>query len=152
DLRGATLEGVKLRYAKLVGAKLDVGALDSLDTFGAAAARPAWPHPGVLPALQGCNSVAISPDGAWVAAGYEGGTVVLWSTANGEAVRAWPAHADGVTTVAFSRDTRLLASGSEDCTVRLWSLPDGGLLRSLRGKSGPVTSVTFSHDAKFLAT
>jgi WD40 repeat protein len=64
--------------------------------------------------------VATSPDGALIAGGTQGGTVVLLDAKTGTLLKALRGHAGPVLDVGFSADGRTLASGSADGTVRVW--------------------------------
>jgi WD40 repeat protein len=68
-------------------------------------------------------SVALSPDGTILAAGYQDGSVRLWSMDTGEQLTVLEGHEDRVVSLAFSPDGTLLASGGTDGTVRLWGVP-----------------------------
>ncbi len=158
ELRGAKLDGAVWRYARCVGARMDSGVEDGLfaaegnAAFGAAPPHPTLHQPVTLPSLWRCNSVALSPDGALLISGHQGGTLILWSMADGEPLRVWSGHADAVTSVTFSPDGKTLASGSSDNSVRLWSLLEGASLRTLQGHSSWVRSVAFSPDGRILAS
>jgi WD40 repeat protein len=151
DLRQAKLDGAILRYAKLIGMQVSPGALDSLDTFGAAPIVPSLAHAATLPPLLGCNAVAVSPDGGLIASGHASGTLVLWDAATGAALRAWVAQEHAITSVAFSPDGKTLAAAAGH-DLQLWSIEHGTPIRTVRGHSNAVTGVTFSPDGKTLAS
>ena len=130
-----------------------------------------WLCPAVMP--QGCwqplrvlddaggipRSVAISPDGRLVAAGYINNSVRLWQVSDGTLLRAMQGHTETVTSVAFSPDGQTLASGSVDNTVRLWQVADGTSLRTIHVRQGldikwysNVNNLVFSPDGQTLAT
>lgn len=67
-------------------------------------------------------SIALSPDGTVLAAGYQDGTVRLWNMDTGEQLTVLEGHKDRVVSLAFSPDGTLLASGGTDGTVRLWGV------------------------------
>jgi WD40 repeat protein/nucleoside phosphorylase len=152
DLTGAKLAGARLHYTALVDARIDPDVLQQADMFGVAPSRPRRLDVTMGAPIAPCASVAFSPDGALLAAGYADGTVVVWDGATGGAVRVLEAHSKGVTSVAFSPDGRVLASASTDKTVRLWSPDTGTLLYALKGHSQGVTSVAFSPDGRVLAS
>jgi WD40 repeat protein len=78
------------------------------------------------------NSLAFSPDGAWLAASGTQ-TVATWRTADGSpgpvGISATAGRPPSV--VAFSPDGGLLAVGDDDGAVFLWSFPEGAFVRSI---------------------
>jgi WD40 repeat protein len=75
------------------------------------------------PALPVASSVAFSPDGRTLAAGYHDGSVRVWELTDGEPSErplGSAAFATWVNDVAFSPDGVLLAAASSDGSVRLW--------------------------------
>jgi len=102
----------------------------------------------VLPAV---SSLAISPDGTRIVAGYADGTVKIWNDGTGALVRLLNGHTDAVTSVAYSPDGKTIFSGSADGSVRTWDADSGLSLRILKGHSGPVFALAISPDGKRLA-
>ncbi|HEY9879360.1 MAG TPA: GUN4 domain-containing protein [Leptolyngbyaceae cyanobacterium] len=100
------------------------------------------------------NAVAFTPDGRWVVAGLSDGTLRVWTTDRGEAVRTISAHFYAVRAIAISADGQTLASASSDQTIRLWNLQTGKLIRTitLNASSGIPQTVLFSPDGQRLAT
>lgn len=86
----------------------------------------------------GC--VAASADGRWVAAGNEGGAVMVWEVETG---RLWAqladAHLRKVNRVRFTRDGGALVSVSEDGFAKVWSLES-----LLQGASSATPLFAFS--------
>jgi glucose repression regulatory protein TUP1 len=70
----------------------------------------------------GVTSVAISPDGRWVAAGSLDTVVRIWEVATGKLVERLRGHRDSVYSVAFTPDGRGLVSGSLDKTLKYWDV------------------------------
>jgi WD40 repeat protein len=107
-------------------------------------------------------SVAFSPDGKTLAAGYRGGGVVLWDLQKRQRLGGKPLDVKNryVTSVAFGPDGKILAAGygrvvGEDTVggVVLWDVEKRQRLRGklLAVNEGEVSSVAFSPDGKTLA-
>ncbi len=98
------------------------------------------------------RSIAISPDGRWLATGflYEG--IRIWEVDTGQPVQTLKGHAATVNSIAFSPDSLLLASASRDRSIKLWDAQSGAEVRELRGHDGEVSAVAFSPDGQWLAS
>ncbi|KAH7926145.1 WD40 repeat-like protein [Leucogyrophana mollusca] len=86
------------------------------------------------------RSVAISPDGQFLAAGSEDKLIRFWSIPERRLLSALRGHHGEIYAVAFSPDGRLAVSASGDCTVRVWDISSfiGASCRVLR----PVGAVS----------
>ncbi|MBI3893649.1 MAG: WD40 repeat domain-containing protein, partial [Candidatus Wallbacteria bacterium] len=102
-------------------------------------------------------TVAMSPDGNWLAAGCTDFSARLFRTTarkSTQSVNLLLGHGGAVTAVAFTPDGRQLLTGSRDGTVRIWNAGERGPAppkQALLGHSGPVTGVSFLPDTRTLA-
>jgi len=105
------------------------------------------------------HSLALSPDGLWMAAASRDGFVRIWNTADlrdatNESTQpdiVLDAHRKGANCVVFSPDSRLLASGGNDAIARIWSVPGGGKVNEVVGGTFAIPSITFTPDGASLA-
>jgi len=72
----------------------------------------------------GVTSVAISPNGQFVAAGSLDTVVRIWDVATAQLVERLRGHRDSVYSVAFTPDGKGLVSGSLDKTLKYWDVSD----------------------------
>jgi WD40 repeat protein/transcriptional regulator with XRE-family HTH domain len=103
----------------------------------------------VTDAFNFTRSVAISPDGVYVAAGTSNGEVRLWRAADRTPLLAMQAHTSMVFGLAISA-AGLLASGGADGVIRLWNVSDGSDAGSLAGHTGMVYDLAFCRDGEEL--
>ena len=99
-------------------------------------------------------SIAFSPDGTLLAAGYYSGTTQLWNVRTRRLIASLPDNAGGsAESVAFSPDGTLLAVGNYFGSTELWDVRTRHLVARLPGHTngGSVYSVAFSPDGKILA-
>ncbi|HMA34253.1 MAG TPA: helix-turn-helix domain-containing protein [Chloroflexia bacterium] len=142
DLRGLDLSHLAIRQAYLQ----EVAAQD-------ASLAGAELHQAVLvEAFHYPMSVALSADGAYLAAGTTAGELCLWRVADRTPLLSVHGHTGLVWGVALSADGQLVASGSYDGTVKLWDAASGRLLATLQGHTGGVWSVALSADGQLVAS
>jgi WD40 repeat protein len=99
------------------------------------------------------RSVAFSPDGRRLAAGFTSGEIKLWDLATGEVTASGRVHANGGdNSVAFSPDGLTLASGGNDGKVKFWMVTTGELSDTIEVGTSWIGQVVFSPDGKTLAT
>ncbi len=72
---------------------------------------------------QSPTALAVSPDGAFLAVGWQDGRIELRWAGDGEVLRTLYGHHGAVTRLAFAPQSRLLLSLGQDGTVRLWGVP-----------------------------
>jgi len=78
--------------------------------------------PNSLNTDAGVTSVAISPDGQWVAVGSLDTVVRIWNIDSGQLVKSMRDHGDSVYSVAFMPDGKGLVSGSLDKRMKYWDI------------------------------
>lgn len=96
------------------------------------------------------TALAVSRDGALLAAGTARGTVFVFDATNGDRLHTLAAHEHGVLALAFGR--KALASAGQDGHARLWDARSGSAIAALAGGSGWVSQLRFTPDGKRLAT
>jgi eukaryotic-like serine/threonine-protein kinase len=98
------------------------------------------------------RGLAFSPDGATLAATYNGESAKLWDVASGEPRTTILGHNGDIESIAFAPDGRSLATGGVDHTVRVWDVVEGSELLRLSGHQARVRGVAFSPDGRTLAS
>ena len=88
----------------------------------------------------GVTSVAISPNGQFVAAGSLDTVVRIWDVATAQLVERLRGHRDSVYSVAFTPDGKGLVSGSLDKTLKYWDVSDLVVGRGASGRAGGSAS------------
>ena len=112
------------------------------------------------------NSVAVSPDGKYLASGSSKiikgkyfwnddthcGELFIWDAKSGQRIKTLEGHSNRVFSLSWSPDGKYLASGSWDYTVIIWDAKSGQRIKTLYGHSRGVKSVCWSPDGKYLAS
>jgi WD40 repeat protein/transcriptional regulator with XRE-family HTH domain len=142
NLRGLDLSYLSIRHAYLQGVEAQDASLAG-SHLAEAVLGEAFAYP---------TAVALSADGAFLAAGTPTGEVRLWRAADRMLLLTLQGHTGGVWGLAFSEDGHLVASGSVDGTVRLWEVGSGRLLATLRGHTDGVWGVALSGDGRLVAS
>lgn len=99
----------------------------------------------------GFVSLALSAEGALLAAGAEDGCICLWDTRGIREIHM-RGHRGAVLGLAFAPDGRMLASAGADGTVRLWEVATGRERRCFEGHHGEVLSVAFGRRGQTLVS
>ncbi len=95
-------------------------------------------------------SGAFSPDGTIVATGNEAGTISLWNSATGAAIRRFAAHDKYVTRIVFTPDGKHLISASQDKTVRIWDVDNPVNFRELYRLEKDLSALGVSPDGRLV--
>lgn len=95
------------------------------------------------------TALALSRDGAVLAAGTASGKLFLFDASSGERLHVLDAHGNGVLALAFGRKT--LASGGQDGHARLWDCGTGSQIAAASGGSAWVSHLQWTPDGKRLA-
>ena len=97
-------------------------------------------------------SVALSPDGKWLAAGTAKGNLHIWNAATGQPERIIPKYTRSH--IAFSSDSQRVAfAGNDSAThVRVCDVTTGKDVLVLKGHSGIVWRVCYSPDGTRIAS
>jgi WD40 repeat protein len=99
-------------------------------------------HPGA-----GVMSIAWS--GSVILSGSGNGSLKLWNSTSGAAIRAFAGHTQPVESVALDSGGTLALSGSDDGTMKLWAVASGAELQTFDHPDGQVNGVAFASGARF---
>ncbi len=112
----------------------------------------------VLESHGGATALALSPDGALVAAASDESfasasdhIVVLWDVARRERIGVLRGHRGRITDVTFSPDGDWIATGGFDYTTRIWETRTGQTVAILHESTIPVYGVKWSPNGDHLA-
>ncbi|KAG8902745.1 Transcription initiation factor TFIID subunit 5 [Tulasnella sp. 403] len=84
------------------------------------------------------TSLAMSPDGKYLASASTDLSIILWDLASGRQVKAMTGHTSLINSLAFSAESSMLVSGSCDWTVRCWDVKGPGGLRPRNGAKDEI--------------
>ena len=107
--------------------------------------------------IESIASMALSPDGMYLAVGSFSGQIRIWHLSDRTPVLTLQGHSRMVWSLAFSPDSTMLVSGGYDTSVKLWEVqrghvPSGRCLKTLLGHEKWVRSIAFSPDSTFFVT
>ncbi len=141
------------------GSRLAMGSSRGVSILSTSDGQTQAAYPSDSPVL----AVLFSPDGNWLAAGRQDGTVIVFEAATGKVYRKLISHSRPVHGLAFSgwkssgKTPSYLASGAEDGSVVVWEMESGmaryRFLNPLLGYWGyGIRSLAFSPDDRILVT
>ncbi len=91
------------------------------------------------------TTVALSPDGQYIASGSADKTVQVWRAADAAPLYTFYGHQLPVTSIAWSEAGRFIAStGDSDGTVQVWEPLNGHMDITYEGKTGKVLALSCS--------
>ncbi len=90
------------------------------------------------------TALALSPDGQWLAAGHDNGSLQLLRTDGTFAPKNWKAHQGSINSLSFAPDGTRLASGGDDNTVYLWTVTNQQPLARFTGHNDSVHTVLWT--------
>jgi WD40 repeat protein len=98
-------------------------------------------------ATDNLDVIVWSPDGGYIAAGYEDGTIKIWNLDGGKASQAYslPSTGYGILDLSWSPNSMRLASAEEGGMVRIWDLSSNGEVANYPVQ-GSATTVDWSPD------
>lgn len=91
------------------------------------------------------SSLAITPKGEYLAAGFTNSSIHLYNLKTQQETGILGGHSELIYAVAISPDARILASGSADDTIKLWDIKTGHKLADFRN-SQSIKQLSFSRD------
>jgi len=98
------------------------------------------------------NTIALSPDGKFIASGGSGNSVKIRSIKDGETVRILQGFTAPVNYVIYSPDGVLVAACSQDKTIKIWRVADGQLMKDLTSHTASVSSIAFNKEGTLLVS
>lgn len=95
-------------------------------------------------------SLAISPDGQFIASGNALGTIELIDRHTGKVVRVLGEHENVIRSLAFIPQTNKIVSGDGNGNIKIWHLQNNSLERQLEAHSASIWSLAVSPNGQTL--
>lgn len=96
------------------------------------------------------TSIALSPDGEKLLAGYIDNTVKVWNLQDGRLLMNLNLYSSWVTAVAITPDGKTGVAGFDDGMIKVWDLKTGKALKSMSSHTSAVNQLLISEDGKTL--
>lgn len=99
------------------------------------------------------TSLGMSPDGQFLAAGYDNASIRIWNLDTGQPLQVLKGHYGPVVALSFSLEDFVLVSGSWDLTVRTWKLEQAqpATFNAMNDRGRQITALQVSSDDSILA-
>ncbi|MEP7284182.1 MAG: TIR domain-containing protein [Chloroflexota bacterium] len=126
-----------------------------LDAFTVNNPRLLDPRRGDTTYAFSISSMAVSPDGNWIATATYDNVIELWNTHTNQPQFLYSEHMDQITSMAFSPDSKMLLTGSLDKTAELFDLTNIFSIKPYRiftENKGSIYGVAFAPDGKSIVT
>jgi WD40 repeat protein len=104
-----------------------------------------------VPSMDDLTSMALSPDGKWLALGTSSNAIFVWQISDVPAAHPTLHGAVAQTrALSFSADGEYLATSVGDNSIRIYRWEDGKSVKTLEGHQGLIRSMVISPDSRTL--
>ena len=97
-------------------------------------------------------SLAISPNGKWIASGKNTGTIEFFNRQTGDIAKILDEHQNVTRALVFIPQTNQLISGDGDGNIKVWNQNNNKLEKRLEGHSASIWALAISPDGKTLVS
>ncbi|MGK7950878.1 MAG: CHAT domain-containing protein [Xenococcaceae cyanobacterium] len=97
-------------------------------------------------------SLAISPDGEFIASGNNHGTIEFFNRHTGDITKILGEHENVIRALVFIPQTERLISGDGDGNIKVWNRQNSALEKQLQGHTASIWSLAISPDGQTLVS